>query len=59
MSLVDLKSANGTAVNGRVLANGVPTPLRVGDRVKLGSLEVELVDAARLFDVLMTETTRA
>jgi DNA-binding CsgD family transcriptional regulator len=40
----DLKSRNGTRVNGRVIA--APATLSVGDRVCLGDSELELVSAS-------------
>lgn len=38
--LIDLSSANGTFLNGRRLAPHVPTSLRDGDRVQLGTVVV-------------------
>lgn len=50
--LSDLRSANGTFLNGRRLQPDEVAPVRVGDRIRLGRLEVELVDAARLYAVV-------
>ena len=52
MTLVDLDSANGTRVNGEQLAPRVPRTVVIGDRIELGSVELQLLDAARLYDVL-------
>ena len=52
LELVDLGSANGTAVNGVALAPRTPQPVELGDRLLIGAVEVELVDAAALFDRL-------
>jgi pSer/pThr/pTyr-binding forkhead associated (FHA) protein len=39
-------SSNGTQVNGRQVASGVPVPLRDGDRISLGAWTVLTVRAA-------------
>lgn len=44
--ITDLGSRNGTAVNGRRLPPGVPSPLLVGDVIALGQVETKWVVAA-------------
>ena len=44
--LPDQGSSNGTQVNGRQVASGVPVPLRDGDRISLGVWTVLTVRAA-------------
>ncbi len=44
--LLDQGSSNGTQVNGRQVASGVPVPLRDGDRISLGVWTVLTVRAA-------------
>jgi FHA domain-containing protein len=44
--LLDQGSSNGTQVNGRQVASGVPVPLRHGDRICLGVWTVLTVRAA-------------
>jgi hypothetical protein len=45
--IVDLESANGTHLNGRKLEPQVPTPLRHGDVIQLGSLSLQLISRIR------------
>lgn len=40
--LVDLNSVNGTFLNGERLIGEVPVPLKDGDRVSLGNLELAI-----------------
>jgi hypothetical protein len=56
-SLHDNHPSNPTLHNSRTLEPGSTTPLAVKDRVGFGSLEVEFVDAARLYDILRDEAT--
>ena len=56
-ALADNRSSNGTEVNGRELAAGETVPLSLGDRLTLGVLNVELVDAAAVFDLLSHDGT--
>jgi hypothetical protein len=44
--LLDQGSSNGTQVNGRQIASGVPVPLRDGDRIRMGVWTVLTVRAA-------------
>lgn len=55
VDLLDQKSANGTSHNGRQLHLGERVNLIVGDRILLGTLELELADAARLYDLILGE----
>jgi pSer/pThr/pTyr-binding forkhead associated (FHA) protein len=34
--VIDLKSDNGTRVNGREIRPGIPVPLHPGDKINLG-----------------------
>lgn len=52
LTLLDLGSANGTRVNGEQLLPRVPRAVAVGDRIALGPVELELLDAAALFELL-------
>lgn len=52
LTLVDMGSANGTRVNGEQLRRRVARAVEVGDRVDLGGVELELLDAAALFQLL-------
>jgi hypothetical protein len=54
-SLVDQGSANGTEVNGEVLKPNTAVQVKPGDRVKLGRLELRLLDAAGFYEVLLNE----
>lgn len=47
ISVQDMKSTNGTYVNGRRLDPNVPTPLNDGDKVRFGGYTVNLVVASR------------
>jgi hypothetical protein len=55
VDLVDQRAANGTSVNGRQLTAGERVSLNVRDKIWLGTLELELADAARLYDLLLGE----
>jgi hypothetical protein len=52
VSLVDQGSANGTEVNGEALKPQVERAVKVGDKVKLGRLELALLDAESFYDLL-------
>lgn len=52
LSLIDQNSANGTAINGMRIEPGVATPIRPGDGLKLGPLELEIIDS-RAFHKLL------
>ncbi|MBW2463066.1 MAG: FHA domain-containing protein [Deltaproteobacteria bacterium] len=58
VDLIDQKSANGTTHNGRQLDLGERVNLTVTDRVLFGTLELEVADAGRLFDILLGEARR-
>ncbi|MFQ3565972.1 MAG: FHA domain-containing protein [Aggregatilineales bacterium] len=47
MHVVDLNSVNGTYLNGRRLPPELPYPVRNGDVVCLGTLELRFVEKAR------------
>jgi hypothetical protein len=51
-SIVDQGSANGTEINGDAVAPNTPCEVKVGDRVKLGRLELTLLDADAFYDLL-------
>ncbi len=55
IELVDQRAANGTSVNHKQLSPGERVTLAVGDRIWLGTLEVELADAAHAYDLLLGE----
>jgi hypothetical protein len=55
-SLRDNDASNATYLNGRKLEARVAAPLLVGDAIALGALELEFVDAARLYQILRKET---
>jgi hypothetical protein len=52
LELVDLKSQNGTCVNGRALAADRPEPVASGDVLLFGSVSARLCNAALLWDLL-------
>ena len=45
VSVSDMKSTNGTYVNGRRLDPNVPTPLNDGDKIRFGGFTAYLVVA--------------
>lgn len=53
LHLVDVGSVNGTFVNGTPLVARLPVPVKVGDHLRFGEVAVELVDAARLYDLVV------
>jgi hypothetical protein len=52
LELVDLGSANGTKLNGKPLPPRAPVPVGVGDRIELGAVELQLLDASALYTLL-------
>ena len=50
--LVDLDSANGTAVNGTSLKPSEPCRLNPGDKVRFGEVECRFMDSNQLYDAL-------
>jgi hypothetical protein len=50
--LVDLKSQNGTCVNGKPLGADEPEAVSSGDVLLFGSVSARLVNAALLYDLL-------
>jgi hypothetical protein len=50
--VVDLKSQNGTSVNGSPLAPYKGAQLRIGDAIVFGSVPAKVVDAELLFSLL-------
>jgi hypothetical protein len=52
LRLVDNKSANGTALNGRALQAGETPEVVPGDEIAFGPLRLELMDARRLHAAL-------
>ncbi len=54
-ALTDNAATNATFVNGRRVNAKTPTPLRVGDGVAFGSVDLEFVDAGRLYEILRSE----
>ncbi len=51
-SLMDVDSANGTTLNGAGLVPYKAIPVKIGDRLRLGEIEVEFAEAAGVFDRL-------
>lgn len=54
-SLRDNGSSNSTFVNHRKLEVKTAVPLQIGDLIGLGALELEFIDAERLYEILHTE----
>ena len=52
LTLRDNKASNATFHNGQKLAAGEARSVKVGDTLSFGGLEFELMDAARLHEVL-------
>jgi pSer/pThr/pTyr-binding forkhead associated (FHA) protein len=55
LRLRDNRPSNATFHNHRKLGPGATRPLAVGDMVGFGSLEFELVDGSRLYEILTHE----
>ena len=47
IAVTDMKSTNGTYVNGRRIDPNVPTPLHDGDKVRFGGYTVTLAAAKK------------
>jgi hypothetical protein len=54
LTLRDNKAANGTFHNHRKLDAGASRSVKLGDTLGFGALELELIDAARLYQLLRT-----
>jgi hypothetical protein len=54
-SLRDNEASNFTFVNGRKLEAKASAPLCIGDEIAFGSLELQFVDAAQLYQILRSE----
>src|SRR5688572_10321933 len=52
LTLRDNKAANGTFHNHKKLDAGGPRSIRLGDTLGFGALELELIDAAPLYELL-------
>lgn len=52
LQLVDDDSQNGTKVNGKALAPGVPQVVTTGDVIQFGRLTATLTDASGVFEML-------
>jgi hypothetical protein len=52
LMLSDAGSSNGTAVDGRRLAEGDVVPVGTGSRIQLGSVQCQLLDAKALYQTL-------
>lgn len=52
LQLVDLGSVNGTYRNGKAMVARTPQDVKAGDALQFGSVQVELLDAGTLFDVI-------
>ena len=52
LRLSDLRSANGTRLNGRELVASISAVVHAGDKVRLGAVELSVVDAGALHDLL-------
>lgn len=50
--LSDNRSANGTSLNGKKLAPGESVPVQSGDRVNFGGIELEMLDAVGVYELL-------
>lgn len=58
-SLRDNEASNSTFVNGRKLEAKGAVTIQVGDEISLGTLDLEFVDASRLYRILKTEAAPA
>ena len=52
LQIGDAGSSNGTSVNGRLLLPGETMTLALGGRVRFGSIEFTIYDAATVFEAL-------
>src|SRR5438309_3241613 len=53
LHLSDVDSQNGTQVNGVRLEPHEPTALKIGDRVRFGSVAATVADAAMVYDLVI------
>ncbi len=44
MCFTDLRSMNGTTINGSPIQQDVPTPIRIGDKIKMGETTLTLIN---------------
>jgi hypothetical protein len=54
LRLADASSANGTALNGRVVTSGESLVVKPGDKIRFGAIDLELVDASAFYSILIT-----
>lgn len=54
-SLRDNEASNFTFVNGRKLEPKSAAKIRIGDEISLGTLDLEFIDAPRLYRILKSE----
>jgi pSer/pThr/pTyr-binding forkhead associated (FHA) protein len=54
LTLRDNKAANGTFHNHKKLDAGASRSVKLGDKLGFGALELELIDASRLYQLLRT-----
>lgn len=54
----DARSANGTFLGGRRLAPLDRTPIKPGDSLRLGDLEMKFIDPGMLYELLMRRLPR-
>lgn len=54
-SLRDNEASNSTFVNGRKLEAKGTSKLQIGDEISLGALDLEFIDAKRLYRILKAE----
>jgi hypothetical protein len=54
-SLRDNQASNSTFINGRRLDAKTSAPLKLGDEIAFGSIELQFVDAAQLYRILHSE----
>jgi pSer/pThr/pTyr-binding forkhead associated (FHA) protein len=52
MHIVDTGSQNGTFLDGKQLVAHIPMPIRIGSRVRFGSVGALLANAATVYDLV-------
>ncbi len=52
LTVTDLRSKNGTWINGKVLSADQPIDVRAHDRVRFGAVEALVVEGAEIFELL-------
>ena len=57
-SLADNGASNATFINGRKVEAKKAVPIRVGDEIAFGSLELEFVDPNRFYGILRSEVSK-